>query len=133
MATKKKPAAATPAAKKKHWFTEKKGAKGKAAYLAKHPNSRYHPQNAGPPKPAAVVKQQAKQRKATKAATMKSANERVAKYKELIKKGEQHFIKLGQRPKDPAKVKAWEERRKKILDGIRKYKLAIRGAQSAHK
>jgi hypothetical protein len=130
MATKKK-VAATPAAKKKHWFTEKKGTKGKAAYLAKHPNSRYHPQNAGPPKPAAIVKQQANARKQKSAATKKAANERIEKYKALIKKGEQRFIKLGQRPKDSTQAQAWEAKRKKILDGIRKYKLAIRGAQSA--
>lgn len=132
MATKKK-VAKKPEAAKKHWFTDKKGSKGKEAYLKKHPNSKYHPSNQGPPRPDHVIQEQKKARKAAgnqKAKKMKSANERVEKYRELIKKGEQHFIKLGQRPKELNAAKAWEEKRKKILDGIKKYKLAMRGAQS---
>lgn len=139
MATKKK-VAKKPEAAKKHWFTDKKGSKGKEAYLKKHPNSKYHPSNQGPPKPPAIKEAQRKQanrdsaaKSKTKAKNVKSANERVAKYKELIKAGEQHFIKLGQRPKDSAAATVWEGKRKKILDGIRKYKLAIRGAQSANR
>lgn len=125
--TKKKVAAAKPEAAKKHWFTDKKGSKGKEAYLKKHPNSRYHPANTGPPKPA----QKTKTSTVKKSGALKAASERVAKYKELIKKGEAHYMKLGQRPKDSSKVQAWEANRKKVLDGIRKYKLAIRGAQSS--
>lgn len=137
MATKKK-VAKKPEAAKKHWFSDKKGAKGKAAYLEKHPNSRYHPSNQGPPKPPAIKAEQRKvanrasaAKSKTKAKNLKSVSERVEKYKELIKKGEAHFHKLGLRPKEANAAKAWEGKRKIILDGIRKYKLAIRGAQSA--
>lgn len=136
MATVKK----KPETAKKHWFTDKKGAAAKAAYLKKHPKSVYHPSNQGPPKPPHIKEEQRKvsnrnsaAKSKTKAKNMKAVGERVEKYKALIKKGEQHFIKLGQRPKGLNEAKVWEESRKKILAGIQRYKLAIRGAQSPNR